>query len=49
MSDTVAEPSLSLELDLPEARPSPAKGLMWGGVLSIPIWALIGLVVARAL
>lgn len=48
MSDTVADPSLSIEAELQESHPSPAKGLMWGGVLSIPIWAVIGLLVARA-
>lgn len=26
---------------------TPARGLMWGGLLSIPLWAIIGLVVAR--
>ncbi|WP_176559936.1 hypothetical protein [Teichococcus rhizosphaerae] len=48
MSDVVADPAFSLAAETREDRPSPARGLLWGGVLSIPLWALIGLVVARA-
>jgi hypothetical protein len=30
-------------------RPSMTRGLFWGGALSLPLWALIGVAVARLL
>lgn len=47
MSDTVADPRLSLGAAPEPMSPSPAKGLLWGMLLSIPLWAVIGLLAAR--
>ncbi|HWL82026.1 MAG TPA: hypothetical protein VNR89_13835 [Roseomonas sp.] len=47
MSDTTADACMLSTAPAAGSRPSPAKGLLWGGALSIPLWAAIGWVAAR--
>ncbi|WP_160938564.1 hypothetical protein [Teichococcus coralli] len=48
MSDTTADICRLPSAPVAESRPSPAKGLLWGGALSVPLWTAIGWVIARA-
>ncbi|MDJ0389077.1 hypothetical protein QMO56_13215 [Roseomonas sp. E05] len=49
MSDAVAGTYTLPSAPPADRRPSPAKGLLWGGALSLPLWAVIAWVATRVL
>jgi len=48
MSDTAVNAYTVPVISSQEARPSFTKGLLWGGILSIGLWMVIGWMIARS-